>query len=92
MPADELCARASPMPPLICPPVDQVALDAGRYDAVMQIPGLNHVRISADGIVPGPVNLRAPARAVRPHGPHRRAPAAGTMGRQQYSCASQRFF
>ena len=58
MPADELCARASPMPPSICPPVDQVALDAGRYDAVMQISGLNHVRVSADGIVPGPVSLR----------------------------------
>src|SRR6266566_811598 len=30
--ADELCARASPMPPPIRRPVSQVALDAGRYD------------------------------------------------------------
>jgi len=43
--------------------VDQVALDAGRYDAVMQILGLNHDRIGADGIVPGPVSLRGQAGA-----------------------------
>ena len=90
MPADELCARASPMPPSICPPVDQVALDAGRYDAVMQISGLNHVRVSADGIVPGPVSLRPPARAGR-------SPAriAGLRLRERWGstpCESQRFF
>jgi len=88
--ADELCARASPMPPLICPPVDQVALEAGRYDAVMQIYGLDHVRISADGIVLRPISLRPPAHAVRSLARIAGLRLRGTMGRQ-YTCESQRF-
>jgi SAM-dependent methyltransferase len=36
----------------------QVVLDAGRYDPVTQILDLNHIHISADGIILSPISLR----------------------------------
>jgi SAM-dependent methyltransferase len=36
----------------------EVVLDVGRYDPVTQILDLNHVHISADGIILGPICLR----------------------------------
>jgi SAM-dependent methyltransferase len=38
--------------------VDHVMLGVNRYDPVTQILDINHVRISADGIVLGPIRLR----------------------------------
>ena len=37
---------------------DQIVLDAGRYDPVTQILDLNHIHISADGIILSPISLR----------------------------------
>jgi len=37
---------------------DEVVIDVGRYDPVTQILDLNHIHISADGIVLSPISLR----------------------------------
>jgi SAM-dependent methyltransferase len=62
--------------------VDHVMLDVCRYDPVTQILDVNHVRISAAGVVmgPDPAASRATAR-VRPDGARRRSHFARSMGR-----------
>jgi SAM-dependent methyltransferase len=37
---------------------DQVVLDVGRYDPLTQVLDLNHVQISAEGIILSPISLR----------------------------------